>query len=608
MAPNPEVIAALSDPATLVAGFLFARPLRRASLELQGTACRFDAAPQADREVLAMNPDVSNRRLAIPLAASTLAAAIIVGAAPGDGQAVDQRMRKFDLAQAQQPPATENEEDKARRKARSKADDERAKAEEEHRKQEAAKAEADRANKATQEERQRQQRDKDERRKQERDKAEAERRANQEEAKAAAARAKQVQEQKRAEDKAQADQKLQDQKLQKERAKLEQDRAKLERDREAAERERAKAALNKQQQRGQQLQQQQERVKAEEARLKAIEDDLKRRDDRARAEADQQRRRGEQVRDREQGVRTAERQLQRLEDIQRQRQRRVEEGGRIVIEEPDSRRIVKDKDRTFIRHDEGERFRRVASPFRTERRGDGIMVHAFRRPDGTEIVSELGTDGQLVRRYRRTPQGRVVVLIDNRRYYRSDRAFFEIRVNLPPPVIRIPRERYIVEYSRASEDEIYEALRAPPVERLGRTYSLEEIRYSDELRARMRRIDLDEVTFEFGSWEVRPDQLPKLERLAHAINRLLRRNSNEIVLIEGYTDAVGTEEDNLTLSDRRAEAVAVMLSQEFGVPPENLVTQGYGEQFLKIDTEEAERANRRVAVRRITPMLSQGGS
>ncbi len=40
------------------------------------------------------------------------------------------------------------------------------------------------------------------------------------------------------------------------------------------------------------------------------------------------------------------------------------------------------------------------------------------------------------------------------------------------------------------------------------------------------------------------------------------------------------------------------------MPPENLITQGYGEEFLKIETERAERANRRVAVRRITPLIA----
>jgi outer membrane protein OmpA-like peptidoglycan-associated protein len=42
------------------------------------------------------------------------------------------------------------------------------------------------------------------------------------------------------------------------------------------------------------------------------------------------------------------------------------------------------------------------------------------------------------------------------------------------------------------------------------------------------------------------------------------------------------------------------------VPPENLVTQGYGEQFLKINTQTPERANRRVALRRITSLLGRG--
>src|SRR5262249_26107698 len=63
--------------------------------------------------------------------------------------------------------------------------------------------------------------------------------------------------------------------------------------------------------------------------------------------------------------------------------------------------------------------------------------------------------------------------------------------------------------------------------------------------------------------------------------------------------------DNLSLSDRRAEAVAGILSDTFGVPPENLVTQGDGKQFLKIDTQTAERLNRRGAIRRIPPLMSE---
>ena len=108
-----------------------------------------------------------------------------------------------------------------------------------------------------------------------------------------------------------------------------------------------------------------------------------------------------------------------------------------------------------------------------------------------------------------------------------------------------------------------------------------------------------------GSFEVAPDQYPKLERLARIVRRMLDRNEAEMFLIEGHTDAVGSDEDNLTLSDRRAESVADILVNEFGVPVENLVTQGYGEQYLKIETEAPERQNRRVAFRRITPLLGE---
>jgi len=75
-------------------------------------------------------------------------------------------------------------------------------------------------------------------------------------------------------------------------------------------------------------------------------------------------------------------------------------------------------------------------------------------------------------------------------------------------------------------------------------------------------------------------------------------------LIEGHTDAVGSDVDNLSLSDRRAESVALVLTQNFQVPPENLTTQGYGAHELKVQTMEPSRENRRVTIRRITPLLT----
>jgi len=277
----------------------------------------------------------------------------------------------------------------------------------------------------------------------------------------------------------------------------------------------------------------------------------------------------------------------------------VREGNRTVIREP-GRVIIQEGGHTIIRHDEADRFRFGGGNVRTERRGNDTATVVV-RPDGTQIVSVVDENGRLIRRTRRWTDGREVVIIDN-----QGPATGSYYVELPPPVIRIPRERYIVEAERASAADIYGALVAEPVDRIARRYSLDEIRYSQSLRERMPRVDLDTVNFETGSWEVTPDQMNRLAPVAQAIRQAVQRNPSEVFLIEGHTDAVGSDVDNLSLSDRRAESVAVALSQQFEVPAENLTTQGYGAQFLKVPTQAAERQNRRVTVRRVTPLLSGG--
>jgi outer membrane protein OmpA-like peptidoglycan-associated protein len=84
---------------------------------------------------------------------------------------------------------------------------------------------------------------------------------------------------------------------------------------------------------------------------------------------------------------------------------------------------------------------------------------------------------------------------------------------------------------------------------------------------------------------------------------MVQDNPDEVFLIEGHTDAVGSAASNLALSDRRAESVALALTEYFDVPPENMVVQGYGESDLRVVTEGDERQNRRVAVRIVTPLL-----
>jgi outer membrane protein OmpA-like peptidoglycan-associated protein len=287
-----------------------------------------------------------------------------------------------------------------------------------------------------------------------------------------------------------------------------------------------------------------------------------------------------------------------VEDLRAER-RETHEGGRTIIQEP-GRTIVQENGRVFIRHNEEERFGWHARDVRVEQRGDDTVT-VIERPDGIRIVTFTGPDGRLLRRLRRYPDGREIIIIDNPvREYRGVADFY---IDLPPPVIRIPRERYILDVERATEADIYAVLTEPPVEPLERAYSLDEIRYSRPLLERMPSVDIDTINFEFGSWEVTPDQAARLAIIADAINRTVADNPRTVFLIEGHTDAVGSDVDNLSLSDRRAEAVATVLSEQFQVPPENLTTQGYGKQYLKIPTDAPERRNRRVTVRNITPLL-----
>ena len=244
----------------------------------------------------------------------------------------------------------------------------------------------------------------------------------------------------------------------------------------------------------------------------------------------------------------------RLDEFRGQR-RESQQGGRTIITEP-GRIIIRDPGgQRIVRHNEVDRFRYGARDVQTGASGRDTRTVVI-RPDGTQIITVIDRDGRLLRRIRRDERGREIIIIDNR--YRAVHAggvgiggFF---VDLAPPVIRIPYDRYIVDAEDTpSRELIYETLIAPPVERIDRRYSLDEIRYSPTVRERMPRIDVNTINFELGSWEIRPIRRRSSPAIADGLNQAIQENPREVFLIEGHTDAVGTDVDNLSLSDRRAE-------------------------------------------------------
>jgi outer membrane protein OmpA-like peptidoglycan-associated protein len=294
---------------------------------------------------------------------------------------------------------------------------------------------------------------------------------------------------------------------------------------------------------------------------------------------------------------TAEERDRRDGPDERERGRVVERrGDRIIIDLGGGRVRVEP-----VTRDESERLLYGARDVEVQRLRNGRTRTIVYRDNGSQIITTRDRHGNIIRRIRRTPEGREFVLIDNR--FPDRPRPIVLFQPLPPPVITIPQEQYIVDLGQASPAQIQQALLAPPVQELEQSYTLEEVTTNESIRAYVPRIDLDTITFEFGSATIGQDQMPALEELGFAMEEVIADNPSEVYLIEGHTDAVGSDYDNLILSDRRAEAVAVALSQNFEIPPENLVTEGYGEQYLKVQTEAPERANRRVTVRRITPLL-----
>jgi outer membrane protein OmpA-like peptidoglycan-associated protein/Tol biopolymer transport system component/predicted negative regulator of RcsB-dependent stress response len=101
---------------------------------------------------------------------------------------------------------------------------------------------------------------------------------------------------------------------------------------------------------------------------------------------------------------------------------------------------------------------------------------------------------------------------------------------------------------------------------------------------------LKNVFFNTGSSDLLPASLSELQRL----KQLLEENPGLAIQINGHTDNIGSEEDNLELSTNRAKAVHDYLIEE-GIGKERLKYIGYGEGKPIADnaTEEGRQQNRR---------------
>ncbi|NEH96490.1 OmpA family protein [Rhizobium leguminosarum] len=303
-----------------------------------------------------------------------------------------------------------------------------------------------------------------------------------------------------------------------------------------------------------------------------------------------------------------------LEAVTREKGRKLDERPRFVRPDgarfddrgsDDSRVIIQYDNRTIVRGDDDRRFLRDGErPSYEELSGDRYR-ETITRPEGYRIVTIRNRYGDIIQRSRVDARGREDVLYYSQDLYDDpDRDYFEDPgADLPPMRLRVPLSDYIIDTRSDPNRDYYEFLSEPPVEPVERVYSLDEVKYSARIRDKVRRIDLDTITFATGSADIPMTQARTLRKVADAISQVLEKDPSETFLIEGHTDAVGSDQSNLILSDQRAESVANVLSDVYGIAPENLATQGYGESYLKVNTSAPEQENRRVTIRRVTALV-----
>jgi outer membrane protein OmpA-like peptidoglycan-associated protein len=129
--------------------------------------------------------------------------------------------------------------------------------------------------------------------------------------------------------------------------------------------------------------------------------------------------------------------------------------------------------------------------------------------------------------------------------------------------------------------------------RATRSLSLGEREEIATIASTKPKIDLD-IQFDYNSDRITQTSMPSVQALGQALSNANLKGSTFVVA--GHTDAIGGEEYNQGLSERRADTIKRYLTEKYGIAGTDLVTVGYGKTKPKDPNAPMDPVNRRVQV------------
>jgi len=109
---------------------------------------------------------------------------------------------------------------------------------------------------------------------------------------------------------------------------------------------------------------------------------------------------------------------------------------------------------------------------------------------------------------------------------------------------------------------------------------------------------VNNIYFEGDKWEIQEKYFPFLDK----IHEIMQSDKKLKLKVIGHSDATGSTVNNLQLSKRRANQIAIYLKEKSNMKDERLILQGYGENFplaTNDDELEGRELNRRVELQLI---------